>query len=310
MFGSDAMPSVVFDAPIWFAVEVPEKNQRRIHPTDVIPTHYHVIWDGIFILVTWTMPGDDPVIPMSGGHVVEDILRDSLASLDLGLYVQACSPGCKHQFAHADLRLLAAEPGATAVEYTNPERWGEWDALVPGHSPGDRAMRLFQDLRLAGRIFTRLKNIGRRVVDLEQTTRLSLDRLMTINYERAEVPLLPWRERISVRWVMRFWRRHARHEIAKVWLVLASIERLRRRWSATRFDFDDETSERGMRNLFLRDYSDDVARVASLDLALIRSGVEQAAQRLDSRAIVSGTVAAAIAGAAAGAVVGAIVTTL
>jgi hypothetical protein len=65
-----------------------------------------------------------------------------------------------------------------------------------------------------------------------------------------------------------------------------------------------------MRNLFLRDYSDDVARVASLDLELIRSGVEQAAQRLDSRAIVSGTVAAAIAGAAAGAVVGAIVTTL
>jgi hypothetical protein len=94
--------------------------------------------------------------------------------------------------------------------------------------------------------------------------------------------------------------------IAQLWIALSVIERLRRTWSADRFDFDRDAREHGLDKLYVQDHADDAARIESLDLGLMRAAVEEGAERLDQRALVRITGVAAIAGALAGAVFGAL----
>lgn len=56
----------------------------------------------------------------------------------------------------------------------------------------------------------------------------------------------------------------------------------------------------------VRDDNDDVARIEQLDLAHMRAAVQEAANRLDNRALLVARVSAAVAGGVAGAVFGAL----
>lgn len=142
---------------------------------------------------------------------------------------------------------------------------------------------------------------GRHVLDIETNARKELDELLSQNVARASIFQLAWKEQVAQRWHRRHWRRESRRLIAELWLSLSVIERLRRRWNANRFDFDDEVKERGLDRLFLLDHADDAARIESLNLDLMRSTVEDGAERIDQHALVAVTGVAAVTGAVFGA---------
>lgn len=300
--GSDSLDVMCFASPIRFSADIPEKNQRRVLEQDRIPTHYEVLWDGSMCLVTWTI-GHDEVIPMSGGHVIADILGDAARRSGFTFFIQACSPGCKHGFAHTSLRFVAKEGGR--IEYDATAVPSEVGVRI--RSTADPAERFFWNQRTTHQAFTELKNQGRRLLDIEKAARLSLERAMVINYSRASLTReAPWRA-LRDRWATRRWARDLRFEISRVWLLVTQMEALRREWAQERFRFDAATEEAGSALLYTADYADEVDRVESLDPELMRSAVGEAAERLDSQALLRVTLVAALAGGGAGAVLGAIV---
>lgn len=302
--GRDSMVALRFSDPIRFALEVPVKNQPSMNPGDPIPTHYEVIWDGVSVLTTWTMGGTGP-LPMSGGHIVERVLSDAAVKAGFELYVQGCNPACKNGFAHTTLRLCPVETPPTLPTFS-PSKWqGEVDVTVPATSQREAATWVFRDLRMILEDFTALKNLGRRLLEIERDSRSVLDEIVSLAYARYHLHTYGPIERVTSRWRLRRWRRDSRRLIAKMWLELAVIERLRREWDALRFSFEEAAGQRGREGLFALDYADEVDRVERLDAGLMRAGVEHAAARLDTGAMVSMTGVAAVAGAVAGALVAA-----
>jgi hypothetical protein len=301
----DALKSLYFNRPLEFSVRVPEKNQPKKREEDIVPTTYRAFWDGILMLVTWRMPSQRE-IPLSGGHIVSEILSAAVKRLHLSLYVQGCNPVCSHEFAHTDIRFLPAKD-RTRPEYVDCKQFEkEVHAHTPPMSDEELGTYVFFDLRITARRFTRLKNYGRRILETEEDGRQTLETLMQLNYARGKLPTLPLKERIESRWKMRGWLRQARLLIARIWIILANIEALRREWDRFRLDFESGAQEYGRERLFALDYADEVDRVRSLNLELMRSGVQELAERIDSRALLRVTAVAAIAGAVAGGVVGGI----
>lgn len=303
--GDDALNALIFNRGLVFSVTVPEKNQPKKREKDWVPTEYHVIWDGMLMLVTWRIPAMDG-LPLSGGHVVSEVLSDALSRVNLSLYSQGCNPACNHEFAHTDIRFIQERGERKEVEYVDCDRWPEVHALVPPMPDEDLAEGVFLDLRTVAHRFGQLKNFGRRILEAESDGRATLETLMEINYTRAKLPTLSRVERIRTRWSTRGWLRETRLLIARVWMGLAYIESLRREWTRYRLEFERGSNKRGRYRLFARDYADEVDRVKSLDPELMRSGVQEMAERLDSRALLRVTAIAAVAGAVAGGVVGAI----
>lgn len=303
--GHDAMHWLRFNDLVAFTVEVPEKNRRRLSQDDVVPTGYEVYWDGVFVLVMWKAPRDE-MLGMSGGLVVEEILSEALDRAGLTLYVQGCTPDCDHRFVHTMIRLLPGPKGQDDVEYVASGNSVEVNALMPDVEEEDFGETLSLDLRISAGAFAKVKNVGRRILDVEEIARRNLDRLLDVNLYRAEIPVLGWKQRVRRRWEMRSWRRESNRFIAQLWLALSIIELLRRRWMSDRQRFEDDVAERGLNVLYARDHADDASQIESLGLDLMRSAVEDAAERLDRRALVTVTGVAAIAGGLAGAVFGAL----
>lgn len=301
--GSDILQTLHFSRPLSFSITVPAKNQPLRSDDDVVPTDYRVIWDGMLALVLWHAPGAKR-LPLSGGHVVADILNNALEKLGYRLYIQGCNPGCTHKFSHTDMRFSQDLEDDEEVEYVGGKHFAEVKARVPSMEVEDLAHYVFYDLHGTVRDFMELKNFGRRILELEADGRTKLSSLMRINYTRANLPAESFVDRLKTRWGMRGWLRKSRFLIARVWLTLSNIELLRREWETSRFDFESSADERGKRKLFEQDYADEVDRVQSLDPELMRSGVQEMAERLDSRALLRVTATAAIAGAIAGGVVG------
>lgn len=301
--GSDGLHGVRFSNAIEFSVDVPVKNQRRIIPAEDIPRHYDAIWDGVALLVSWLTPDGDPM-PMSGGHVVSDILSDACEKAGMRLYVQGCNAACKYEFAHTSIRF-----GTTGknndVEFVKTKFYAEVEVLVPGRG-SDLTGDVFLDIAELIFEFTALKNLGRRILEIERDGREAVARLLAIDVERSKMALSGPKGRIKGALRMRGWRRASRREIARLWAALANIELIRRQWDALRFPFDQEVRERGRDLLFARDYADEVDRVASFNPEVLRAAVQESATRLDNRALFLVTGAGAIAGAIAGGIVGVI----
>jgi hypothetical protein len=76
-------------------------------------------------------------------------------------------------------------------------------------------------------------------------------------------------------------------------------------WNTARFDFEKSSRGQGISLLFKQDHVGDVEKIRSLDLSLLRAGVEHAAARLDNRAVVAVYGWVGLAGTIAGAIVGA-----
>lgn len=306
--GSDRLHSLKFSTALTFQVEVPAKNQREVSGGDWIPTHYHVAWDGWLAVVTWSFPRPSEPAPMSGGHVVREILETATKHAGFGLYVQACNPGCKYDFAHTTVRLEedVRFDGANVQYKESSLTFAEVVAEVPPAPDEDLVAMLHMSISQSSQPFLSLKNLGQRILELEDDARRSLAILLGIDYQRALVRATGLWGRPKAYWALRGTRQEKRRGISRLWLALSSIERLRRDWTEVYLFFKRTIEEDGRELLFLSDYADEVERVESLDLALLRAGAEEVAGRLDNRTLTSVTALAGVAGAAAGGIVGAI----
>lgn len=102
--GNDSFKALALSSYLRFQIRVPIKNQPMHGGAQDIPSDtYWVAWNGVSVFVMWEQKGD--WIPISAGHVVEDVLRDVLEAISCSLYVQACGPGCDYGFMHTSIQI-------------------------------------------------------------------------------------------------------------------------------------------------------------------------------------------------------------
>jgi hypothetical protein len=298
--GRDMLWAVRFDEPLALSVHVPAKNQPIMTDGDEVPTSYSVLWDGELLLVSWQWEEDGP-IPSSGGHIVRDVLAAAAARMDMKLYVQGCSPGCKHDFTHTDLRI-ESRPDDGAVEFEPAVFTREVRVRV---SPvfGDDASRsaaVYRAIQRAFSEFTEMKNLGRRILDVERGASADLNAVLAINMSRADIATMGRWKSVKPRLSMLGWRKESRELIARIWLAITNLEFQRRRWEEVRDFFVRYARQSGSELIYEPDYAGEVDQVHSLDTSTTRSAVQEAASRLDNRALLWGTAFAGAVGGLAG----------
>jgi hypothetical protein len=305
--GGDSFQVMELSDSIYFHMHVPKKNQPQWHGWDNIPAEdYFVSWDGIAAFVLWEQDSDH--IPPPGGQVVTDVLSTALAATQAELYVQACGPNCDNIFFHTSLYLHPDEDciGDYDLEITPRKNENAVDIVIPSEESNFELVEWIYD-RLNGPVsdFAKLKNLSRRVMDIESSIRDQVAHLLGHYYEHSVIAAKPLRRSLKDRWKIKGWRREARQILAGLWLSLANVEGLRRQWGDQRGRF--ELGRREYMPLFEIDYSDDVAMIESLEVGHLDATIEQISQSLDNRALLLATVVGALAGGLAGAVVGALV---
>jgi len=308
--GKDAFKVFSLSNPIYFKAHVPKKNQPAFHGHQDIPAEdYYVSWDGVCALVLWHQ--DDEYVPLSGGHIVADILQTALVTTGAELTIQSCSPDCENIFFHTVMRINDEDERPDDANSSNLSMTRHIDGpasvdVYPPTSEGDFDILewLYLDLNIAVEMFAELKNTGRRILDIEELIRDELTHLLSHYYQHSSVAVKPPLLGLSERWKMLGWRREARHILAKLWLSMANIERLLRAWERTRQQFDNDIDGEKIQDLFARDYAIDARLIAAFDIEPVNSAIEQIAANLDNSAVVNATVLGALAGGLAGAIVG------
>jgi len=243
MTGSDAFSVLSLSFPILLSIHVPKKNQPQHHGVDDVPTDdYRISWDGISVLVLWQQ--DKEQLPISGGHIVAEILQVALSATGAELYVQNCGPACDNVFFHTDMRVhvmderipsaLISRHDEFSIDVSVNRMGGQFGLIAP----------VAREFQLEINAFSRMKNVGRRTIDIESSARGQLNHLLGHYYDHASVNQLPFFQRIYKRWTIKGWRREARHLLAGLWLSLANLEMLRRQWQDRRDDFRDDTLRR------------------------------------------------------------------
>jgi hypothetical protein len=144
--------------------------------------------------------------------------------------------------------------------------------------------------------FAEMKNLGRRVLDLEAAARGTLLGLMRLQHQRAHVREHHLYERPRLLWKIRGWRRKARADLTRSWVLLASIEEVRREWSEARSRLEAAAEREGQTALFALDHLDDARKIDDLDTVPIQRGIENAARQMDSNALVLATGSTGFAG--------------
>lgn len=290
--------------PVAFSLRVPKKNQPKVFEDDEVPSErYFALWDGQTLLVAWEQDAGKAV-GSSGGHVIEEILEAVAERMGAAIMVQACNAQCKYVFIHMALRVLV-DPAAEvtwAISRDQNDRGLLEVVLTSGDDVLDVALSAWYRIEGCCRVFARMKNLGRHILELERLVRRDLNALNRIHYERANSARRGLPRRAQSYWKNRGWRSQSRYHLARVWLGLSNLELLRRAWSDEAFDFRRATEEDGLTELFAIDTHDEVSLVEQLDLTLIEASVEHAEDRLTASALVVATAYGAVAGAIVAAV--------
>lgn len=299
--GSDFFTGFRLSTPVLFSLRIPAKNQPKHHGHDDVPSDvYWAAWDGLTVWISWKQ--ETTHTPMSGGHVVQQVLSDALAVLGDRLYTQACSPGCQNVFLHTTLLLEQSNDAEGAVVVSRGNGPFQLKASVLMLNPPWEALTwLHLNLTGAASDFAEMKNTGRRLRDLEEAARSELTHLSAHYYEHSRVSTLPFRQSLALRWQSRGWRREARQLLAGLWLAMAQISTLRSQWAERQREFSGSVGDDGHGLIFLADQEADSFAIGSLDVGPMERTVEQIAARLDNRALVTATLAGVVGGAAAGA---------
>ena len=307
--GNDLFEVLCLSKPIYFSVHVPKKNQPALHDEhDIRSEDYFVAWDGVTALVLWEQ--DDDFLPLAGGQIVAEILDSALQKIKTELYNQACSPDCQNIFFHTSMHVYdisetdADENGLTFLLSDDSDERSV-DVFVPTHDGNfDILEWIYLDVGLPAERFADLKSIGRRVLDIEESIREQFIHLLSHYHEHASIAARPLWSSLRARWRIRRWRKEARYLVAGLWLSLANVEALRRRWEERRRGFESDIAESEIRPLFAKDYTNDAATVDSLEIEHLDSMINQMSSSLDNRAIMVATVGGALAGGLAGALIG------
>lgn len=299
--GVDSFRALQLSDCVTFTVRVPIKNQTTHGGFDDVPSDtYFVAWDGISVFVLWEQA--DVLAPMSGGHVVEDVLREALTATGSHLYVQNCSPGCSFMFIHRPLRLLEA-PDVHQFKL-HPATESAIRMYIPSfdHDPLEDVDYVAVMLRGSVQEFAEYKNLGRRLIDLEDEVRGDLAHVLHHFHAHAQLVALGFSKKaLKERWRARKWRTEARSLVARIWLVMANIETLRRQWEHARTGLSGQPDSL---LLFDTDYANDAESVTSLQLEPVAETVNQVAVGLDNRMVVAATGWGAVAGGVAGGLTG------
>ncbi len=302
LYGCDERRTLSLDAPITIRVRIPVKNQRPFFPEENAPSEDYIVkWNGMVAIVYWKQTEDDWV-PRAGGHVVADILARASRSVGGDLFIQACNPGCKYLFAHTSLRIKAVDSPVEFSPEPDPFQSRVYNAEIDSSDLEEASDAVFFELISPLDTFTGMKNLERRLIDLEVLTRNTLDELLSIHYVRTQTLELNRLKSLKRRWEERGWRRTSRKLLARAWYCLADIEGLKRRWTRKRLEFDRRTEQTNSLPLFDTDYTRDASLMEALDFKDLRGAIDSISTNLDNRAIVFATAGGALAGAIAGAI--------
>jgi hypothetical protein len=298
--GADGLNVLRFSNALEFTIKVPKKNQPTFYAEDVVPSErYIVFWNGASMVVTWAQPADS-VVRRAGGHVAIDIIKTATKRAGGNVYVQACSPPCRHLFNHTNLFVQRGEVARFEYEQIFDRDFG---VVAPDWiTPEELPVALYEELRPMVELFGEMKFLGQRVLDLEGAARHEVDHLNGILYARAHARQQPIVDRLKRLWTLRHWRRTARTHLSRLWLLLANVESVQRLWAKAERRFDTEGDNARQTEIFAGDHSHDDVLVETLDLSLVRAVAEESSGQLDNSAITLATAAGAAA-AAVGAVV-------
>ena len=213
--------------------------------------------------------------------------------------IQACNPQCKYVFLHTAIRVVI-EPGSE-TDWSTSLAGNHADLLEivldEGDSLIDAALSVWYRLVGPLREFAGVKNRGRQILELEQIARADLDGLNRLHHERASATQRRVGRRVAALWEFRSWRRTSRFYLARLWLALGTLERLRRAWRDDYLSFLRSIEEEHVQDLFTIDSYEEVRMIDELDLSLIESAVQHADDRLSSNILALATAGGAIAGA-------------
>jgi hypothetical protein len=312
--GHDVFTNLRFSTPIYFKLHVPIKNQPKVYDWTDSPTEdYWVGWDGVSVFVLWECDPDAIHPPGAGGHIAFEVLKEAAEKAGMGLVVQACSPGCSNMFGHTDIRIVQL-PESTGVECFGIEDYVAVAVLSVDGEPLDVLTELVEKLATPGRMFARMKNRARRVMDLEAEARTMVAELLARDYARLDhrskgVVRRTFQSMQALPAVLggKGHRRVAKHTIASLWLALAGLETLRRDWEMARLQFQDGADKRGLNLFYDIDRKNDDNYVEGIKLDFIRSAIEQQSSRLDNHMVAMVTAVggvAALVGALAGGALG------
>lgn len=310
--GHDHKHVLTIPDELTFSVQVPSKNQKLLIEGERVPERYMVKWNGTVACVLWM----ESRPTMSAGCVIREVLGEAAVAAGFGFYTQACSSACEFPFLHRTA-VLVSQHGSFDGDMTFDISEG-WDEVsegrdeVIGRGPEGSSSRELADLFYSTiafdtRRFSQLKNVGRRIMDLEDTARDSLRSLLALQYQHTCVRGDGVGQYFRRRLALRGWRAESRKLVSRVWLAVASLEVLQRRWARLRSEFEAGTRTDTTLLLFEGDHHHDAEQVSTLDVGGLATAVEQASSRLDTMALTSATTWGALAGGAAGAAVGALV---
>jgi hypothetical protein len=209
---------------------------------------------------------------------------------------------CKYLFTHNSLRIKPVDESVEFAPEPDPFQRRIYNVEVDASDLEEAYHSTFFELLPPLQVFSSMKNLERRLIDLEILTRNTLDELLSIQYTRTQTLELNRLKSLKRRWEERGWRRTSRKLLARAWYCLADIEGLRRRWSRKRLEFDRRTEQTNSLPLFDVDYTRDATLTEELDFKDLRGAIDSISTNLDNRAIVFATAGGALAGAIAGAV--------
>ena len=298
--GSDVLFGIRYPQPYALEISVPAKNQPRIHGEIAAADHYFAAWDGWTAVVLWSK-GPSSYVPASAGQVLTEILRDAAATLGLGLYVQACSPACDLQFAHRSMAIHAVvgSQAAATFEVSGSNAIGV-EVVLDGVIP--MSCILHREVSSPAADFSQVKNVARRILNIEAAARKMTSELIALDYVALSV-------RQESRWTRVRTALHnavhhrgengpkrAQYLIACLWLAMASIELLQHRFADMRRNYGDSVSEWAVPELFDGDLKSDESSVEMVDAQFARAAVEYKSTRIDTRLVVIATTIAGLAG--------------
>lgn len=175
----------------------------------------------------------------------------------------------------------------------------------PGTNPQQWLAPLFSVIRTGAEVFADMKNLGARIQAVENEARRTLGRLLAATAQREHLSTHSVLLTLNDRWQMRGFRRQAREDLALLWLAIANLEMLKRRWGESRIRFTDEMLDvTGIDLLFARDDSPEAQTVESLNLTTIQAAVTHLSGGLDTRTIALATIVGAAAGGLMGSIIG------
>lgn len=302
--GADHMHTVRFSDGILFELQVPSKNQPRIHGEAPKPENYLIAWDGMTVVVLWKRKRLDDFAASAAGQVAIHVIREATAKVGARVYLQPCSAGCKLLFGHMAMSISHWAGTDFAVD-SAPGKNGWIAVRIAGpHSKLELVEAVHDEIKMAAGEFSLTKNLAQRIIDIDRSAQELTAELIKLDYEALRASQ---RNFLSRQWhyVLRVldWVRgrskgkRARYLIAALWLAMASIQTLQQAHAGQRRDYEDTVEDSpALAAMFQVDLKTDEMVVETLDASFARAAVEHKTTRMDTRSVAGATVIGAAVG--------------